>query len=188
VRSGKVRENLLRPAVPAATHPPATAQTYFVELLLRRGGQVVDRNVYWLSTQHDVVDWKKTIGQPQATMTSFANLRGLRTLAPAQVGVTAHTTADGSDDVTDVTVANTSTTAAPAFFLRADVRRGNAAGSPAAGDNEVLPALWSDNDTTLWPGESETLEVRYARSALHGAAPALTVSGVNVAARHVPAG
>jgi exo-1,4-beta-D-glucosaminidase len=188
VRSGKVRENLLRPAVPAASHPPATAQTYFVELLLRRGGQVVDRNVYWLSTQHDVVDWKKTIGQPQATMTSFANLRGLRTLAPAQVGVTAHTTADGSDDVTDVTVANTSTTAAPAFFLRADVRRGNAAGSPAAGDNEVLPALWSDNDTTLWPGESETLEVRYARSALHGAAPALTVSGVNVAARHVPAG
>ncbi len=188
VGSGRVREDLLRPAVPAATHPPAKAQTYFVELLLRRGGQVVDRNVYWLSTQHDVVDWKKTIGQPQATMTSFANLRGLRTLAPAQVGVTAHTTADGGDDVTDVTIANTSTTPAPAFFLRADVRRGNAAGAPAAGDNEVLPALWSDNDITLWPGESETLHVRYARSALHGAAPVITVSGVNVAARHVPAG
>jgi exo-1,4-beta-D-glucosaminidase len=187
LRSEGVRENLLRPAVPAAAKPPAKAQTYFVELLLRQAGQVVDRNVYWLSTQRDAVNWSKTIGQPQATMTSFADLRGLRDLAPAQVGVTAHTTADGGDDVTDVTIANTSATAAPAFFLRADVRRGSAAGAPASGDDEVLPALWSDNDTTLWPGESETLRVRYARSALRGAAPVVTVSGVNVAAAHVPA-
>ncbi|HEY1569624.1 MAG TPA: hypothetical protein VGF68_21510, partial [Solirubrobacteraceae bacterium] len=185
VRSGSVREKLLRPAVPHAIK--RHAQTYFVELLLRRGGQVVDRNVYWLSTRPDVVNWSKTIGQPQATMASFADLRGLRTLAPAQVSVTAHTAADGRDDVTDVTIANTSNTPAPAFFLRADVRRGSPAGVPAAGDNEVLPALWSDNDTTLWPGESETLEVRYAHGALHGAAPVVTVSGVNVAARHVPA-
>ena len=80
------------PAVPAATKPGSRAQTYFVELLLRRGGQVVDRNVYWLSTRPDVVNWSKTIGQPQATMTSFADLRGLRQLAsaPATVSVTAH--------------------------------------------------------------------------------------------------
>ena len=92
-------------------------------------------------------------------------------LAPARVSVTAHTTADGSDDVTDMTIANTSTTPAPAFFLRADVRRGSGAGVPASGDDEVLPALWSDNDTTLWPGESETLQVRYAAAALHGPRP-----------------
>jgi exo-1,4-beta-D-glucosaminidase len=173
--------------VPAATRPRAKAQTYFVELLLRRGGQVVDRNVYWLSTRPDVVNWSKTIGQPQATMTSFADLRGLRRLAPARVSVSAHTSADGSDDVTDVTIANTSTTPAPAFFLRADVRRGSTAGVPSPGDDEVLPALWSDNDTTLWPGESETLEVRYAAAALHGAASVITVSGENVSAQHVPA-
>jgi exo-1,4-beta-D-glucosaminidase len=186
--SGRVRETVLRPRVPATTKPPARAQTYFVELLLRRAGQVVDRNVYWLSTQRDVVNWKKTIGQPQATMTSFADLRGLRGLAPARVTVSAHTTTDGSDDVTDVTVANTSTTPAPAFFLRADVRRGSPAGVPSPGDDEVLPALWSDNDTTLWPGESETLSVRYAATALDGASPVITVAGVNVAAQHVPAG
>src|SRR5215211_7049513 len=29
-------------------------RTYFLELLLKRGGQVVDRNVYWLSTINDV--------------------------------------------------------------------------------------------------------------------------------------
>jgi exo-1,4-beta-D-glucosaminidase len=187
VGSQGVRENVLRPAVPAATRPPAKAQTYFVELLLRRAGQVVDRNVYWLSTQSDVINWPKTIGQPQATMTSYANLTGLRSLAPATVSVTAHTTPDAASDVTDVTVTNTSATTAPAFFIRADVRRGSAAGVPAAGDDEVLPALWSDNDTTLMPGESETLEVRYASSALKGASPVVTVSGDNVAARHVPA-
>ena len=187
VGSERVHENVLRPVVPAATKPPARAQTYFVELLLRRAGQVVDRNVYWLSTQPDVVNWPKTIGQPQATMTSYANLTGLRGLAPATVGVTAHTTADGGDDVTEVTITNTSATTAPAFFIRADVRRGSAAGVPASGDDEVLPALWSDNDTTLWPGESETLQVRYAAAALHGASPVITVSGQNVAAQHVPA-
>jgi exo-1,4-beta-D-glucosaminidase len=187
VGAGGVRENVLHPTVPAATRPPHPAQAYFVELLLRRGGQVIDRNVYWLSTQPDVVNWAKTIGQPQATMTSYANLTGLRSLAPAQVAVSAHTTADGADDVTSVTVANTSSTAAPAFFIRADIRRGSPAGVPAGGDDEVLPALWSDNDTTLWPGESETLTVRYARAALNGASPVVTVSGFNVAATHVAA-
>ena len=130
---GGVREDVLRPAVPAATAPPAKAQTYFVELLLRRGGQVVDRNVYWLSTQPDVVNWAKTIGQPQATMTSYANLTGLRDLA-ACPGLRSPRTPrpTAADDVTDVTITNTSTTPAPAFFLRADVRRGSAAGAPAA--------------------------------------------------------
>ncbi|HEY2320383.1 MAG TPA: hypothetical protein VGH67_18900 [Solirubrobacteraceae bacterium] len=186
--AGGVREKVLRPSIPAATAPPHPAQTYFVELLLRRGGQVVDRNVYWLSTQPDVINWSKTIGQPQAKMTSYANLSGLRALAASRVAVTAHTTQDGDDDVTDVTVTNTSSTPAPAFFLRADVRRGSAAGMPAGGDDEVLPALWSDNDTTLWPGESETLQVRYAAAALRGASPVVTVSGFNVASLHVAAG
>ena len=188
IGAGRVRENVLRPSVPAATKPPAHAQAYFIELLLRRGGQVVDRNVYWLSTQRDVINWKKTIGQPQATMASYANLAGLRSLAPASVSVTAHTTADGSDDVTDVTITNPSTAAAPAFFIRADVRLGSAAGVPDLGDNEVLPALWSDNDTTLWPGESETLQVRYTAASLQGASPVITVGGQNVAAQHLPAG
>ena len=186
--AGRVHEDVLHPAVPAATSPPAKAQTYFVELLLRRAGEIVDRNVYWLSTRPDVVNWSKTIGQPQATMASYADLTGLRNLAASQVSVTAHTTPDGGSDVTDVTITNTATTPAPAFFIRADVRRGSAAGVPASGDDQLLPALWSDNDTTLWPGESETLQVRYAAAALQGASPVITVSGQNVPAQHVPAG
>jgi exo-1,4-beta-D-glucosaminidase len=170
--------------VPATTKPPTPAQTYFIELLLVQHGQVVDRNVYWLSTQKDLVNWAKTIGNPQATMTRYANLTALETLPAAAVNVTAHTHvqpgADGDDTVTDVTITNTSTTKTVAFFIRADIRRGSASGVPDPGDNEVLPTLWSDNDITLWPGESETLEAAYRTADLRGRAPVVSVFGWNV--------
>jgi exo-1,4-beta-D-glucosaminidase len=173
---------VLHPAVPAATAPPTRARTYFVELLLRQAGQIVDRNVYWLSTQPDIVNWKATIGNPQATMTRYASLRQLQSLPAAHVNVVAHSQTghgpDGSNAVTDVTITNDSSTVA--FFLRADVRRAAAAGTPAPGDNQVLPVFWSDNDITLWPGESETLSAAYPRSALRGASPVVSVSGWNV--------
>jgi exo-1,4-beta-D-glucosaminidase len=89
--------------------------------------------------------------------------------------------------VTDVTITNTSKTPTVGFFLRADVRRGTAAGVPAAGDNQVLPIYWDDNDVTLWPGESVTLHGSYRRSALRGAAPVVSVGGWNRPALDVPA-
>ena len=185
-----VARELLRPVVPAATTPPTPAQTYFVELLLARAGEVVDRNVYWLSTQQDVVNWRKTRGNPQATMRRYGNLTELRSLGLATVSVTASThpdgLGDGNDTETDVTITNTSKGPTVAFFLRADLRRGSASGVPAAGDNEVLPILWSDNDLTLWPGESETLRATYERSALGGASPVVSVSGWNVATQATP--
>jgi exo-1,4-beta-D-glucosaminidase len=58
---------------------------------------------------------------------------------------------------------------------------------PAPGDNQVLPVFWSDNDITLWPGESQTLRATYRRSALHGASPVVSVFGWNVPAVDVPA-
>ncbi len=193
VDSQGVAQGVLHPNVPAATTPPTPAQTYFVELLLTRHGQLVDRNVYWLSTQQDEVNWDATIGNPQATMTQYANLQQLQSLAQAKVRVTAHTSrswagARGGDAETDVTITNTSRTSTVAFFLRADVRRGSRSGSPAPGDNQVVPITWSDNDVTLWPGESETLRATYSRGQLGGAAPVVSVSGWNVGAVDVPAG
>jgi exo-1,4-beta-D-glucosaminidase len=87
---------------------------------------------------------------------------------------------------TDVTITNTSSRPTVAFFLRADVRRGTASGTPARGDSELLPIFWSDNDVTLWPGESETLRATYPRSELGRAAPVVTVSGWNVSPVAVP--
>jgi exo-1,4-beta-D-glucosaminidase len=90
--------------------------------------------------------------------------------------------------VTDVTITNTSPNKTVAFFIRADVRRGNAAGVPSSGDNEVRPTLWTDNDITLWPGESETLHASYRSADLRGSSPVVSVFGWNVPARDATAG
>jgi exo-1,4-beta-D-glucosaminidase len=191
-----VDNGVLTPKIPPATTPPSTAQTYFVELLLEQGGVLVDRNVYWLSTQQDVVNWHATLEEPEphAAMSQYADLTQLHQLPAATLQVSAHTQVDeaptrpaGADTLTTVTITNTSTTPTVAFFLRADMRRGNAEGTLAPGDNELLPTFWSDNDTTLWPGESETLSASYSAADLDGQQPVVSVSGWNVAPVDVPA-
>jgi exo-1,4-beta-D-glucosaminidase len=47
--------------------------------------------------------------------------------------------------------------------------------------------MWSDNDVTLWPGESETLRATYSRSALGRATPVVSLSGWNVPTQNIPA-
>jgi exo-1,4-beta-D-glucosaminidase len=180
----QVAGNVLTPAVPAATVPPATPTVYFVELLLRQNGTPVDRNVYWLSTQKDVVNWAQTIGNPQGTQSQFTNLQALRSLPQATVSATATTTHQagpaGADLATTVTITNTSGTPTVGFFLRADVRRGTPAGVELAGDNELQSSIWNDNDIVLWPGESQTLTATYSSADLQGATPVISVSGSNV--------
>ena len=87
---------------------------------------------------------------------------------------------NGADRLTTVTVTNTSTTPAVGFFLRTDIRRGTAGGTELSGDNELQTSIWSDNDVTLWPGESETLTASYSSVDLNGAAPVISVSGWNL--------
>ncbi len=72
----------------------------------------------------------------------------------------------------------------PAFLTRADIHRASATGDSATGD-QVLPVLWSDNDVTLWPGESQTITATYRHADLRGAAPVVTVSGWNTAPQAV---
>ncbi len=186
----KVTNSVLTPKVPAVTTTKSAAQTYFVELTIRQNGSVVDRNVYWQSTYPDVVNWSSTNGNDNATMTQYANLTGLNSLPAGSVTATAASSAqagpNGSDSVTKVTLTDTSSTAV-AFFLRTDLRRGSAAGVPQTGDNEVPSALWSDDDITLFPGESQTVSVTYKSSDLNGATPVVSLSGYNVAAQDVAA-
>ena len=152
--SQQVRNDVLKPVL------PADGPVYFVELTLSRHGTVVDRNVYWCSTTPDVVDWPATLGNPQATMTRYADLGALRTLPRTQVDVRA----SSRHGTTSVTVTNTSDTVA--FFLRADVQ-------------DVPWATWNENDITLWPGQSQTITATYRPGDLHGNRPVVTVSGVN---------
>jgi exo-1,4-beta-D-glucosaminidase len=182
VDSQGVLRHVLEPDVPSGG-----ARTYFVQLVLRRGGRVVDRNVYWLSTQPDLVDWDATMGNPQATMTRYADLTQLQHLAAARISAAATSRRAGDETVTRVTISNHSSTPTVGFLLRADVRRGTAAGTPDAGDNEVLPIAWSDNDITLWPGESQTLTATYRTHDLRGRLPVVSVYGWNARTLTVPA-
>ncbi|HEX3490279.1 MAG TPA: hypothetical protein VHU92_13085, partial [Streptosporangiaceae bacterium] len=180
-----VQNNVLTPHVPAATTPPAPAKTYFIELTLRQHGVVVDRNVYWMSTQQDVINWDSTEGNPQANngapLSQYADMTALQNLPSEPVQVAAASSpAPGGKLVTSITITNPSSNSAVAFFLRADVRRGTAAGTALPGDNEVRPVDWSDNDITLWPGQSQTLTATYDAAALSGATPVVSVSGWNV--------
>jgi len=176
--SQQVLTGVLTPKVP--TSP---VQTYFVELQLKQNGTLVDRNVYWLSTQPDVVSWSKTLGQPQGAVSQYANLTGLQTLPQSSVSATASTVnqagPDGADRATTVTITNTSSSTV-AFLLRADVRRGTAGGQELPGDNELQSSLWQNNDITLFPGESQTLTVTWNSADLQGATAVVSVSGWNV--------
>jgi len=189
----RVLNGVITPKLPSATTPPTPAQTYFVQLLVTHGGALVERNVYWLSTQQDLVNWHATLAEPEphATMSQYANLTQLHKLAQATVAVSAHTHAApgpaGADRVTTVTITNTSHAPTVALFLRADIRRGGPEGTPAPDDDEVRPAFWSDNDSTLWPGESETLSVAYSAAALAGRQAVVSVSGWNAAPVDAPA-
>ncbi|GAA1970590.1 glycoside hydrolase family 2 protein [Amycolatopsis minnesotensis] len=178
----QVRNAVLKPKVPSATTPPAKASVYFVELLVKRNGQVVDRNTYWHSTQKDVVDWPKSYGNPQASMSQYANLQALRNLPKSSVGAQAVTRGEqgpnGADTATSVTVTNTSSKPV-AFFLRADLRRGTAEGKEQPGDNQVVTATWDENDIVLWPGESQVLTTHYDSKQLRGARPVVSVAGWN---------
>jgi exo-1,4-beta-D-glucosaminidase len=184
--SQQVLNKVLTPKVPAGS----PVQAYFVELQLKQNGTLLDRNVYWLSTQPDAVNWNKTLGQPQGVISTYANLTSLQTLPQASVTDTATTVSqpgpDGADRATTVTITNTSASAA-AFLLRADVRRGTASGQELPGDNELQSSVWQGNDITLFPGESQKLTVTWNSADLQGATPVVSVSGWNVPKVDIPA-
>jgi exo-1,4-beta-D-glucosaminidase len=185
--SQQVMNNVLTPSVPTT---PNTV--YFVELLLRQNGSIVDRNVYWQPTTPDVINWNKTLGNPQASMTSYANLTALRSLPQATIGATATTVTQagpaGADRKTTVTITNNSTAPTVGFFLRADIRRGTPSGTELSGDNELQTSIWTGNDITLWPGESQTITVTWQSADLHGATPVVSVAGWNMSKIDVIAG
>nr|WSY58086.1 exo-beta-D-glucosaminidase [Streptomyces sp. NBC_00886] len=154
--------------------------TYLVRLTLTdASGKEVSRNVYWLSTKPDTLDWANTDWYYTPT-TSYADLKGLDSMAQAPVSATASTSAgkDGTSTTT-VTVRNSGKGKTPSLLT--DVHLVDSAGKP------VLPVKWSDNEVSLWPGESTTLTATYRTADLHGSAPRVRVSGWNTPERTVPA-
>jgi exo-1,4-beta-D-glucosaminidase len=155
------------------------ARTYLLRLVLTDAdGKEVSRNVYWLSTEPDTLDWSNTTWYYTPT-TRYADLKGLASMARVPVSATASTTSSGGTSTTTVTVRHTGGDRTPSLLT--DVHLVDAQGRP------VLPVRWSDNQVSLWPGESVTLTATYRTADLHGSVPSVRVSGWNTPERTVPA-
>lgn len=167
-------------AVRALATLPALAglsRTYFIELeLAAANGRPLSRNVYWLSTQTDELDWVHS-NWYLTPVTRYADLTPLQSLPTATSEVRATMRHDGAEDVTTVTLAVPPSSRALALFQHVSIRQ-------SEGGELVLPILWSDNDVTLWPGESLTLTARSATPRV--ATPVVEVSGWNVPTRSIP--
>lgn len=165
---------------PLATLPTIAglSQAYFIELdLASIDSKPVSRNVYWLSTQADKLDWDHS-NWYLTPVTQYADLTTLKSLPAATSEVYATTRHEGNEDVTTVTLSVPASSRAVALFQHVSIRRG------MHGDL-ALPIVWDDNDVTLWPGESIVLTARYASPGT--AAPVIEVSGWNVPVQIVQA-
>jgi exo-1,4-beta-D-glucosaminidase len=162
----------------AALPPPSgLSSVYFIELELSAAkGLPVSRNVYWLPTRTDELDFPHS-NWYLTPVTRYADLTSLKSLPTATSEVRATTRHEGAGDITTVTLSVPASSKVVALFQHVSIRR-SAEGEP------ILPILWSDNDVTLWPGESLTLSAHFV--APGGMAPVVEVSGWNVPARSIP--
>lgn len=155
------------------------ARTYLLRLVLTDAdGREVSRNVYWLSTRPDTLDWNGTTWYHTPT-TSYADMKGLASMTRVPVTATATTRASDGTATTTVTLRHGGGGRTPALLT--DVHLVDEHGKP------VLPVRWSDNEVSLWPGESVTLTATYRTAGLRGSAPAVRISGWNTPERTVPA-
>ena len=153
------------------------SRTYFIELeLASAGGKSISRNVYWLSTQTDELDWVHS-NWYLTPVTRYADLTPLQSLPAATSDVRASMQVEGADAIVTVTLTVPLSSKAGAVFQHVSIKH-SADGEP------MVPILWSDNDVTLWPGETLTLTAHVATPG--AAAPIVEVSGWNVPAMRVP--
>ena len=153
------------------------SRTYFIELeLASADGKSISRNVYWLSTQTDELDWAHS-NWYLTPVTRYADLTPLQSLPTATSEVRATMRHEGAEDIATVTLTVPPSSKAVALFQHVSIKR-------SAGGELMLPILWSDNDVTLWPGESLTLTARFATPG--AATPVVEVSGWNVPTSSVP--
>jgi exo-1,4-beta-D-glucosaminidase len=151
---------------------PGLSKTYLARLSLSdSSGSAVSSNLYWLSTQADVLDdehatWYYT------PVKSYADLKGLYLLPKVELEIQGRIAPSGSENE-QATISLTNNSAELAFFVRAEVLRGQ------AGD-EVAPVLYDDNYISIFPGEKASIKAVYRKSDMHGLQPWLRVGGINV--------
>jgi exo-1,4-beta-D-glucosaminidase len=110
-------------------------------------------------------------------VTQYADFTPLQSLATVTSEVRATLRHDGAEDIATVTLTVPPSSKGMALFQHVTLKR-------SAGGDPLVPILWSDNDVTLWPGESLVLTARLATSG--AATPVVEVRGWNVPTRSFP--
>jgi exo-1,4-beta-D-glucosaminidase len=163
------------------------SSTYFVVLRLAdANGTLLSSNLYWLSTQTDVLDWEKSV-RLQTPSKQHADYKSLRQLPKVQLNVSSQSEVRGDMGATHVTIANS--TNSIAFFVRLKLEDGlpERDEEQKFHEKEVLPVLWQDNYFSLLPGEKREVTATYRAQDLSGTAPSVAVEGWNVSgARQTP--
>ncbi|WP_160713150.1 glycoside hydrolase family 2 protein [Chitinophaga solisilvae] len=154
------------PALPAM--PPGTQ--WYLDLKLKSKQQPVSRNFYVLSATPDALDTAKTNWYitPQQT---YADLKQLQQLPLVKPDMRTQFSRRGDTTLARVTLKNTGSQ--PALMIHLDLRGKN---SGAA----IVPVFWEDNDFTLLPGESITVNGYCYTKNLEQQPPAVSLSGWNI--------
>jgi exo-1,4-beta-D-glucosaminidase len=126
-------------------------------------GNVLSRNVYWLATSNDKLNWDKSTWF-YTPVSKWADFTALNSMKKASVSVTLSGSGSGG-----LKVALENKASVPAFFIRLNLVDGSG--------NDVTPVIWSDNYVTLWPKEKLVLGVSHSGGAEN---VAVQISGGNV--------
>ncbi len=163
-----------------AVAPPEHARgAWWLELDLQSAEERVSRNVYWLSTQDDVLDRSKHEWHSTG-VSSYADFSALEELRRARVEVEVDASTDGDDLIVRVTLRNEDRSGTPAVTLHPSI---------ICGGEPVVPVFWDDSDVTLFAGQSATLTGRLSPHKAEGLT--VHVDGLNLhrpLARIVPIG
>jgi exo-1,4-beta-D-glucosaminidase len=172
------------------TLPPldGLSTTYFVSLSLESAGQIQSRNLYWLSTREETIDWSRQEEDPTgeydistwAPTKTFADYTALNMLPHVDLEVTARHKKDGQEGSTTVTVHNPTSTLALAVHLMVNKSSSGRVSREGEEDNEILPVLWQDNYFALLPGETRQVTATYHVGEKSKAIPSVEIEGWNV--------
>ncbi|KAL2869117.1 putative glycosyl hydrolase [Aspergillus lucknowensis] len=112
---------------------------------------ILSRNIYWVSTQNDILDWDRS-NWYTTPVTTYANFTALGQMQVVKLEATAAPINNALVNLTSIEVTLENQADVPAFFIRLAVV------DPSTRE-ELTPVFWSDNYVTLFPRERLNLTV-----------------------------
>jgi exo-1,4-beta-D-glucosaminidase len=147
------------------------SSTYFLSLQIT-GEQKspVSENFYWLSTKDDVIDHNDDTWFVTRNI-SYADFSALKTMPKAEVEAEYHFTNTADEQIINTKLENNSENIA--FFIELNVY------NKATGES-ILPVFWDNNYVSILPGETKTIQARYAQKEVKEEQIAFRYNGLNL--------